>query len=1088
MRLPRHLLTLLLACAGLTTACKGGGTYVVVAIQAGSGTPSGIRSIQLDLMMAGHVASATFTGPNGGDITLPTDGTLEIGSGAGDLTITAHARGANGQVLDTGTGHGIVSRDSTTHIVVQLGTGPGDGGAGGTGGSDGGGGSGGDGGPGNDGGPQPPMVVADSDSFDFGTVVTGNASAATVITVRNTGGQHTGTLIVGVVDAVTFPTSADTCNGNQLDPGASCTVSVTFQPASAGAKTTTLRVGGTPGGTVSVTLSGMGVDPGALAITPNQRDYGPIPQGQQSAETTFRVSNTGGAPTTALTAALTGSNSGEFLVSSDACSNTILQPNGVCIVGVKFAPAATGSVGAKSATVTVSATTGGTAVASLTGAALGPAALMVVPTDQDFGMVVQGLPSPEFQFTVTNGGGQTSGALTASISPPGEFAITSNTCGGATLQPAGTCKVGIKMTPAGLGGRAATLTVAGTPGGTALANLRGTGLSPGMIVISPSSKDFTTVDVGSPSPIQFTITNTGGGATTALSLTPSGATDFAVSNDMCSGSVLAAGGSCTFTVTFTPSTFGALSGSVTASAATGGTSTTMLSGTGRDYVTLTVTKSGTGGGTVAASGLTCTNNTCMGQYARTSTSVFQTVSVTAAPDALSTFGSWALACTGTGSCSVTMDSAKSVMATFTVKTVHVTINVIGLAGQTGAVVSDDGAISCNAPCGPITHNAASTITFTAKPNGTTSTFAGWASGPCVGTKAACAIPLTSDVSLTATFGPQSYMFVTSSLIVPGHLNGVAGADTECTNRATAAGLPGTYRAWISDKTAAAAIDANTRIGTGGWVRTDGRPFAPSLAGLKTVSGQIVYYPPRVDENGNDLGPTRIVVGTGGNSDGTNFGAQCGNYTTTLGSMYIGLAAGGSGYWAYNELDSTGCGDAMHLYCFRTDTTAAIAPPSVPNARRIFASGSPFTPGGGIAAADTQCQNDAKNAGFTTYANFVALLATSTTPAIARLNTTGLPWKRPDEVLVVLDPADLGRNMLVAPIDVTALIQYASRIFWSGSTDVNLPGNGNSCNDWMSGAATSMGYFGNGFAQAPDWFDTYVSPCNGPGTYLICAEK
>src|SRR5215831_19035917 len=110
MRASSRLLVSLLACAGLVSACKSGdgGTYVVVAIQAGASTPSGIRSIDLDLTLDGHSASTTFTGPNGGDIKLPTDGTLEIGSGAGNLTITAHARGAGGQLLDTGTGHGSV--------------------------------------------------------------------------------------------------------------------------------------------------------------------------------------------------------------------------------------------------------------------------------------------------------------------------------------------------------------------------------------------------------------------------------------------------------------------------------------------------------------------------------------------------------------------------------------------------------------------------------------------------------------------------------------------------------------------------------------------------------------------------------------------------------------------------------------------------------------------------------------------------------------------------------------------------------------------------------------------------------------------
>src|SRR5262249_36195496 len=156
----------------------------------------------------------------------------------------------------------------------------------------------------------------------------------------------------------------------------------------------------------------------------------------------------------------------------------------------------------------------------------------------------------------------------------------------------------------------------------------------------------------------------------------------------------------------------------------------------------------------------------------------------------------------------------------------------------------------------------------------------------------------------------------------------------------------------------------------------------------------------------------------GNSDGSNFGPQCGNYATTGGDLYIGLADAGSQYWAYNELLSGGCASPAHLYCFRTDTTAAVAPVPVPG-RRIFVSSAAFTPGGGIAAADVQCQNDAKNAGITNFSAFFALLSTSGASAVSRLNPAGPPWKRPDEVQVVLDPTDLGKGNLIAPIDVSA---------------------------------------------------------------------
>jgi hypothetical protein len=76
--------------------------------------------------------------------------------------------------------------------------------------------------------------------------------------------------------------------------------------------------------------------------------------------------------------------------------------------------------------------------------------------------------------------------------------------------------------------------------------------------------------------------------------------------------------------------------------------------------TLSVTKSGSGNGTVLSSpaGINC-GSTCSTPYA-TGTVITLTQTATAG----SIFGGWTGACSGTGSCSVTMDAAKSVSAAF----------------------------------------------------------------------------------------------------------------------------------------------------------------------------------------------------------------------------------------------------------------------------------------------------------------------------------------------------------------------------------------------------------------------------------------
>jgi hypothetical protein len=79
-------------------------------------------------------------------------------------------------------------------------------------------------------------------------------------------------------------------------------------------------------------------------------------------------------------------------------------------------------------------------------------------------------------------------------------------------------------------------------------------------------------------------------------------------------------------------------------------------------VSLTVSRTGNGQGTVtsAPTGISC-GSTCTAPFAAGSS-----VTLTAAPLAGSTFAGWTGACSGTGSCVVSMSSAQSVVATFTV--------------------------------------------------------------------------------------------------------------------------------------------------------------------------------------------------------------------------------------------------------------------------------------------------------------------------------------------------------------------------------------------------------------------------------------
>jgi List-Bact-rpt repeat protein/putative Ig domain-containing protein len=84
-------------------------------------------------------------------------------------------------------------------------------------------------------------------------------------------------------------------------------------------------------------------------------------------------------------------------------------------------------------------------------------------------------------------------------------------------------------------------------------------------------------------------------------------------------------------------------------------------------LTLTVTMAGIGGGSAASSPVGIACPTTCGATFKSGT----VVTLTATPDAGSAFAGWSGACTGTGTCTLTMNAAQSVTATFALLVSHI---------------------------------------------------------------------------------------------------------------------------------------------------------------------------------------------------------------------------------------------------------------------------------------------------------------------------------------------------------------------------------------------------------------------------------
>ena len=151
----------------------------------------------------------------------------------------------------------------------------------------------------------------------------------------------------------------------------------------------------------------------------------------------------------------------------------------------------------------------------------------------------------------------------------------------------------------------------------------------------------------------------------------------------------------------------------------------------------------TGSGTVTGPGITCGAD--CNEFYPTGTPV----TLTATPAANYGFAGWSGACTGTGDCTLTMDAAKSVRATFTLLP-KLTVTRSGSGTVTGPGINCTGDCTEYYPSGTL-------VTLTATP-AVGSVFTGW-SGACTGT-GDCTLTMDAAKSVRATFALLRTLTVT----------------------------------------------------------------------------------------------------------------------------------------------------------------------------------------------------------------------------------------------------------------------------------------------------------------------------------------
>ncbi len=383
------------------------------------------------------------------------------------------------------------------------------------------------------------------------------------VTLQNTGGAP----VSLATPSAASPFGVASGCGSTLSPGASCTLEVTFTPASQGAAQGLLSVPSSVGAATDA-LAGTGLRPGTLTPSPGSLSFAATVVGSSSPSQSATFQNLGDVSVPLLAPAVS---SADYTIESSSCGAS-LAPGTSCTVTLAFTPTTNRD---RPGTLTLSGSGSNPPVAhvALDGQGLASARLAFSPPSLVFAGQAANTTSPSQTLTLENGGD-----VPTSLGMPvltGAYSIAANSCTG-SLGAASSCTIAVQFAPTTSGSLPGSLTVA-SPSGTpsASASLSGTGLA---LVLNPTSISFTPAQlIGATSaPILVAIENVG---QTAISLQPPSITgDFALGSSAC-GATLAPNSTCSVNVTFTPTAGGVRTGVMTVTDGNE-TATVQLTGTG----------------------------------------------------------------------------------------------------------------------------------------------------------------------------------------------------------------------------------------------------------------------------------------------------------------------------------------------------------------------------------------------------------------------------------------------------------------------------------------------------------------------------
>ena len=415
-----------------------------------------------------------------------------------------------------------------------------------------------------------PIVNLAPTSLTFASQPVNSTSSGQTVVLANTGSATLNIASITITGVNNGDFARTTTCGATVPAGGNCAISVTFSPTAAGTRLAAVTIADDAGNSPqSIALSGTGVIAPAVTLSTGNLTFADQRVGTTSPSQPVTLTNSGSADLEISSIVMTGD-----FAKSDHCPTT-MPASTSCTIDITFTPTA---VGNRYGAMTINDNAGNSPqTVLLSGNGLPAPAVTLTPASLTFATQPVNTTSDAQNVVLANTGSATLNIASITITGVnnGDFARTT-TCG-ATVLAGANCAISVTFSPTAAGTRLAAVTITDDAGNSPQSvALSGTGVIAPAVTLSPTVLAFGDQGVSGPAQT-VTLRNTGSAALTISGASTSG--QFAQTNTC--GTSVAAGASCSFSVTFVPTTTDSATGALTITDnAAGSPRTVTLSGNG----------------------------------------------------------------------------------------------------------------------------------------------------------------------------------------------------------------------------------------------------------------------------------------------------------------------------------------------------------------------------------------------------------------------------------------------------------------------------------------------------------------------------